>query len=230
MCVGCGAAWIRKSSFPISNERLCRSMPDALAGSSAAAKAILVPSGDQAKCCTPVALSVTRRASPPDIAITNTCGFGSPPGEAGPCARKASSPPVGDQRGCPTPRRALVSVRCRAGRDIDQHDVGVEPVLVDVRARHDHGDLLRVGRDLRIREADNPAVCLEVHPRGLRGRGPGHRQAETGEQQACRRRIPRLQVLQLRSGLASVGEGARWPIISPRHKPRASLDLDFPMA
>ena len=184
MCVGCGAAWIRKSSFPISNERLCRSMPDVFAGSSAAAKAILVPSGDQAKCCTPVALSVTRRASPPAIAITNTCGFGSRPGDAGPVpGTRARRRPATSAAARP-PRRALVSVRCEPDA-ISTSTTSASNRFSSTFARDTTTAIcFAVGRNLRIREADDPAVSLEVHPRGLRGRGPGHRQAETREQQA----------------------------------------------
>src|SRR5438552_16273089 len=73
MCDGVGAVVVRKSSSPISNERLFLSSFGS--GSSAVTYAICVPSGFQANCCTPRGASVMRRASPPDVGISQSCRF-----------------------------------------------------------------------------------------------------------------------------------------------------------
>src|SRR5260370_215735 len=54
-CVGRGASLMRKSSLPTSNESLNFSSPIFLGASSAAAKAIMRPSGRHENCWMPVA-------------------------------------------------------------------------------------------------------------------------------------------------------------------------------
>src|SRR6266849_5576987 len=73
--VGVGASVIVKSSFPTSNASLNFSRPVFFGDSSAVAYATVVPSGDQANCCTPLDAFVRRCGSPPFIGMTKICGF-----------------------------------------------------------------------------------------------------------------------------------------------------------
>src|SRR5260370_27760293 len=68
-CVGRGASLMRKSSLPTSNESLNFSSPIFFGASSAAAKAIMRPSGRHENCWMPVTDLVIGTASPPDIGI-----------------------------------------------------------------------------------------------------------------------------------------------------------------
>src|SRR5580704_17852891 len=100
-CVGSAASFTRKSSLPTSNESLNFSSPVFLGASSAAANAIILPSGRHANCWTPGIDLVICTASPPVIGITNICGFA-----FAPVARNARRSPAGDQRGELTARRS----------------------------------------------------------------------------------------------------------------------------